>query len=268
MKIARYRGLVAAALAAAALLSALPARAVDLLVMNPGFEADPAADGAFVVIAPAPTGWQAYDPSGMLASSPGLNALGVIRPRLGHDYFPGGSTEGVNAALVFLAGPEAGEAGLQQTLVATLAPATVYTLQVDVGNIASGVSLPGSSGGAGNFFDLDGFPGYRIELLAGGTVLAADSSSAGLIPEGEFRTATLSFDAASAAPALLGQALGLRLVNLKAPGTAEVPNIEVDFDHVRLQALPAPVPEPGSGLLLAGGLACWVIALGRRRIRR
>lgn len=266
MKIPLLRGPAAAAIACAALLQAAPALALDLQVINPGFEADAAADGAFVVVAPAPSGWQPYDPTGMLAASPGLNALGVIRPRLGHDYFPGGTTEGLNAALVFLAGPEAGEAGLQQTLAATLAPATVYTLRVDVGNIASGVSLPGSSGGAGNFFDLDGFPGYRIELLAGNTVLAADSSSAGLIPEGAFRTATLSLDAAAAAPALLGQALGIRLVNLKAPGTPEVPNIEVDFDHVRLVA--TPVPEPGTGLLMLGGLACWALTGGRRRLRR
>ena len=35
--------------------------------------------------------------------------------------------------------------------------------------------------------------------------------------------------------------LGVRVVNLKFPGTPSVPNIEVDFDEVRLVAGPIPV---------------------------
>lgn len=247
------------ALLAGATLLATAARAVDLPVLNAGFEADVVTPGAFVVL--MPQGWQAFDPSGMLNQS--TNALGVIRPLPGTEYFPGGTPEGDNAALVFLAGPQAGEAGLQQTLGSTLQPLTRYTLTVQVGNIASGTSLPGSSGGPGVFFDLDGFPGYRIELLAGGQVLAADSSSTGVIPEGEFRLATLSFET-GASPALAGQALGIRLVNLKQPGTPEVPNIEVDFDAVRLQA--QPVPEPAGWALMGAGTA--LLLAWRRRRRR
>lgn len=219
---------------------------------NAGFEADVIPPGAFVAL--QPQAWLPHDPNGLLATQPGLNALGVIRPLPGLEYFPGGTTEGHNAALVFLAGAGPGEAGLQQTLASTLQPGLRYTLQVDVGNIASGTSLPGSSGGAGVYFNLAGFPGYRIDLLAGGQVLASDANSlGGLIPEGDFRTAALSFESGLAPASLLGQALGIRLVNLKLPGTPAMPNIEVDFDKVRLDA--SPVPEPRRALLGLAGLA-------------
>ncbi len=218
-------------------------------VVNPGFEADAAAAGAFVVLQPA--GWSRYDPLGVIDQA--ANAVGVIRPQPGQSYFPAGAPEGEQAALVFLGGGRAGPAGLQQTLQATLQPHTLYTLSVEVGNIASGVSTPESTGGGGVFFNLDGFPGYRIELLAGDMLLAADDNSlGGSLAEGTFATATLSFTS-GAAPAQAGLPLGIRLINLDLPGSALAPAIEVDFDHVRLDS--RAVPEPGTGLLLMAGLA-------------
>jgi hypothetical protein len=135
---------------------------------------------------------------------------------------------------------------------------------VGIGNIASGTSLPGSSGGAGVFYNLNGFPGYRIDLLAGGSVIASDNNSIGnLIPEGEFRTSTLIFDAPFNHP-LIGQNLGIRLVNLNQPGTIQAPNIEVDFDDVRLLAVA--VPEPATWMLI-GITACVAIPIVRQRKR-
>lgn len=235
------------------------AQAIDLPIVNAGFEADVVTPGAFVVL--VPQGWSLYDPSGMVNQN--ANAVGSIRPLPGTEYFPGGTPEGDHAALVFLAGPQTGEAGLQQVLSSTLQPLTRYTLQVQVGNIASGTSLPGSSSGPGVFFDLDGFPGYRIDLMAGGVLLASDSSSTGVIPEGQFRLATLNFET-GAAHALQDQPLALRLVNLKQPGTPEAPNIEVDFDAVQLSA--QPVPEPASLLLMAAGTGL-LLAWRRRQPR-
>ena len=53
-------------------------------------------------------------------------------------------------------------------------------LLVDIGNIATGIAISGQT------FFLDGLPGYRVELLAGGTVIASDNNSlAGSIAEGE-----------------------------------------------------------------------------------
>lgn len=205
---------------------------IPVAVNNFGFESDiVSSNGAFVAL--FPTNWIIYDPGGIINQS--ANAMGVIRPNFGGEYFPGGTTQGSNAALVYLAGPQTGVvAGLQQTLSATLQASNFYTLRVDVGNIASGTSLPGSSGGAGVFYNLNGFPGYRIELLAGTNVIAADNNTLnGTIPEGQFRTATVTYNSGTS-NGLDGQQLGVRLINLKTPGTGSAPNIEVDFDNVRL----------------------------------
>lgn len=217
-------------------------------IVNAGFEADSITDGAFVVL--QPQAWATYDPSGIINNV--QNAVGVIRPNIGGEYFPTGAPEGVNAALVFLGGNEMGEAGLQQTLSATLQANTRYRCSVQIGNIASGTSLPGSSGGPGIFFDLDGFPGYRIDVLAGGSVVAAENNSMGAtIPEGAWRPTRFYFDVTNSHPQL-GQPLGIRLVNLKQPGTPEIPNIEVDFDAVTLSAGAIPVSAQ-LAISLAGG---------------
>lgn len=218
-------------------LSVTIAPAQPILILNAGFESNSITPGAFVVL--NPQSWNNYDPASII--NQGVNSVGVIRPSPGTEYFPAGAPEGNNAALVFLAGGQNAEAGLQQTLTATLQPNTRYRFSAQIGNIASGTSLAGSTGGAGVYFDLDGFPGYRLDLLAGGVVVASDNNSIGAqIPEGEFRRAAFYFDTGPT-HAQLGQALGVRLVNLKTPGTPAVPNIEVDFDDVRLSAGPIPV---------------------------
>ena len=81
----------------------------------------------------------------------------------------------------------------------------------------------------GEFFPLtlSGFPGYRVDLLAGGEVIAQDENSlAGSIDDGKFGTSTVPFITGSTHPQL-GQALSIRLVNLNQvdpmfPGSAEV----------------------------------------------
>ena len=213
------------------------AAAQPVPIINAGFESNAIASGAFAVL--TPQCWNGYDPSLIINNN--ANAVGVIRPDVPQTFFPTGAPEGAHAALVFLAGTQNAVAGLQQTLAATLQPDTRYRCSVQVGNIASGTSLPGSSDGGGVFYDLDGFPGYRIDLLAGTNVIASDNNSLGAqIPEGEWREARIHFDVTNAHPQL-GLPLGIRLVNLKLPGTATVPNIEVDFDDARLSAGPIPV---------------------------
>ena len=194
-------------------------------IANPGFETQVVADG-FVVIG-APPSWSIYNPQNINGFS---DAVGVINPA-GTAHFPGGAAEGHNAAVIFMDGPASGEAGLQQTLAATLQAGRRYTLQVAVGNIASGTANFG-------YFNLAGFPGYRIDLLAGGTVIGSDSNSlAGSIPEGEFRTSQLVVTTGET-NAALGGALQIRLVNLNQPGPPMAPGIEVNFDQVRLTEEP------------------------------
>lgn len=223
----------------AALLIALPllASAQNIPIVNAGFESNAISSGAFAVL--TPLGWSRYDPGFIINNN--QNAVGVIRPDVPQLFFPAGAPEGAQAALVFLAGPQTAEAGLQQTLTTTLQANTRYRCSVQVGNIASGTSLPGSADGGNVYYDLDGFPGYRIDVLAGTNVVGTDNNSIGAtIPEGEFREARFHFDTGPA-PAQLGQQLGIRLVNLKFPGPTNAPNIEVDFDAVSLSAGPIPV---------------------------
>lgn len=60
------------------------------------------------------------------------------------------------------------EAGLEQTIGSVLQLSRRYRLTVEVGNIANDVNAP---------FLFGGFPGYRVELRAGGVVLAADANT-------------------------------------------------------------------------------------------
>jgi hypothetical protein len=220
------------------LITQTVAQSQPLPIVNAGFESNAIPSGAFAVL--VPQGWSSYDPGFIINQN--ANSVGVIRPDVPQSFFPAGAPEGVNAALVFLAGPQNAVAGLQQILTATLQANTRYRCSVQVGNIASGTSLPGSADGGNVFYNLDGFPGYRIDILAGTSVIASDNNSIGAtIPEGEFQETRFYFDATNGHPQL-GQNLGIRLVNLKTPGTTEVPNIEVDFDDVRLTAGPIPGP--------------------------
>ena len=198
---------------------------------------------------PAPAGWDAFGAVGGGAS------IGVLSPGTAISdngtNFPLGAPEGDNVALLFFDQFDGGpEFGIEQTLSATLQANTVYTLSVGVGNIASGVSSVEPFQGFG-FFDLRGFPGYRIDLLAGDTVIAQDDDT--LSPgEGVFETSVIQAVVGDTHPQL-GLNLTIRLVNLNEQDVNEsVVDLEVDFDHVRLDA--AAVPSPGSSVLVLVGI--------------
>lgn len=231
----------------AALLSASGVSSAALLgVTNPGFEDTTGSTSIYNEFSFGPfAGWNLYDPGSITDSGDGPTYfIGTLQPTVitppNHEYFPAGAPEGSRVAIAFNFNGSGGggEYGLVQTLSDTLAANTLYTLRVLVGNIASGVSVDTTP------FNLDGFPGYRIDLLAGSTVLASDNNSlAGSIPEGEFRESTVSYlSGGSVTP---GQALGIRLVNLNVVDAGfPAADWEVDFDNVRLDALSASVPEP------------------------
>jgi hypothetical protein len=264
-------------LAGAVLLLALvcAARAAPVAIDNAGFEdlylgsnlppeyGGDVPAGAFPT-GPPPAGWTAWYEGG---SATGAEFLGVLNPGTSADYgagmpcFPAGAPEGDNVALLYGAGDAGGDAwGITQELGATLAANTRYTLRVEVGNIQScaGLVAPYLS-----FFDLDGFPGYRIQLLAGGVVIAEDTGS--VAPgEGVFETATLVHTTGSD-PEQEGEPLEIRLVNEFAPDVGGVDGLEVDFDDVRLDASPAAAVPLGPAL---GGLAAALLAfVGIRRLR-
>ncbi|MFT5449028.1 MAG: hypothetical protein ACI9DC_004215 [Gammaproteobacteria bacterium] len=254
------------------------AHGVPLTVLNHSFEDVSAQSQVNEFYFGVNTDWQVYNAA---AQANADIFFGTLNPDYAgapmptdSGWFTDPTPDGSQVALLFgfgsgrgQPGPDSstvGEYGIQQTLSGVLEANTHYVLQVEVGNIAQGTA---SSGGV---FPLDGFPGYRIDLMIDDVILASDNNSL-TIDEGRFATSTLTFDVGDS-HALLGEALKIRLVNLNTNvdengDPAPVGNdIEVDFDFVRLDATEVPrvqVPEPFTAGLLALGL----IGLGLRQRR-
>ena len=165
--------------------------------------------------------------------------------------YPGEAPEGANVGYLYLVNiVGAGTVGFSQVSAHVLAPNTTYTLSVEVGD-----QLDNSG------FGLTGFPGYRIELRAGDSVLASDNNT--LAPaEGTFETSTVAFTTGGSHPQL-GMPLEIRLINiLQAAGG------EVDFDNVRLETSAVPSPVPALGPIAVVAVSLMLLGLGTSRIRR
>jgi PA14 domain len=169
-------------------------------VVNPSFESQALGDGAWIDgtlsgwtvggTFAGPQNWLDPDFAGATDRDPILSSV----------------PDGQNSA--FSRGPT-----ISQTLTTTLAANTQYLLQVNVGHRANGA-----------------FPGYRVQLWAGGVLLAEDNNSlpVGL---GQFVTSTVSYTTDST-PAQFGQPLQIRLV---APGVTDPTGFtQAVFDNVRL----------------------------------
>lgn len=196
---------------------------IPVVIENPGFEANPLGPGGLNYMI-TPDGWDRYDP--MMIIDNAYNVLGVLNPTGTGHYNSEAAPEGGNIAITFFFQEWSTgiPAGLSQTLGANLEANTQYTLSVEVGNIAS---PPVSD------FDFTGFPGYRVELLAGSTLLVVDDNT--LAPaEGEFVRSEISYTSGAADPEI-GAPLEIRLINLNDPQNG----IEVNFDDVRLDIMPA-----------------------------
>lgn len=207
-----------------------------------------------------PAGWILYDPNNVTSGGDGPTFyVGTLTPNPPTNFLLGAPDgQRVGIAFNFFGSGGLGEYGLQQSLTAVLEANSQYTLQVDIGNIASGTAV------SGDFFDLDGFPGYRVDLMAGGTVIASDLNSlANSIPEGEFRTTTLQFFADASNP-FLGQSLSIRLVNLnQVDALFPTSDLEVDFDNVRLSV--TAIPEPSAAVLVIAAAGIGLVARRRGR---
>lgn len=226
-------------------------------VINPGFEditgETPINEFTFGPL----NGWDLYDPNNITAGGEGnIYFIGTIQPS--PTNFTAGAPEGQRVALAFnrVGSGNQGEYGMQQTLAESLQANTRYELNIEIGNI-SGTTL-----------NLDGFPGYRVDLLAGGVVIAQDNNTlAGSIPEGDFASTMVEFET-GAVHGQLGQNLQIRLVNLnEIDASFPSANLEVNFDNVRLTASPATaVPEPASLAVLSCLSMAWL--LRKRGTRR
>jgi hypothetical protein len=190
------------ALTALGSLFAAPwAVAAPVPVTNPGFEANVLPDGW---TSPTIVGWTTSSGGGDGAYNPTSS-----------DY-PSGIPEGQNVAYSNGTGNQ-----IRQTLSTTLQANKAYVLTMQVGKRAN---TP--------------FAGYRVQLRAGGVVLAEDNSSQ-TPPSGGFVTSRVSFRA-PAGHAQLGQNLEIRMW---ATG------VQANFDDVKLEAFPAPDM----------GKSCWEI---------
>ncbi len=244
----RHLTLKIAALSALESLSSNVAQGQALTIINPNFDITAIGDGMFSTSSTsAPNGWSVYNAGATNAQ----RQFGILNPT-GTQLYPGGAPSVANVGVVFLSNTNGiAEAGLRQTLSSTLQLNTSYSVSVAVGNIANDPNPPHNS------FNFNGFPGYRIDLLAGSTLIGSDNNT--LLPsEGNFLTSTFAVTVGSS-HANAGQLLGIRLVNLNGPG------IEVNFDDVRVMA--TPVPEPSSMLLFCAAVG-GVLVNRRRRMHR
>ena len=177
-------------------------------IANAGFEDEVIADGA----------WGAGDAPGW--SSVGDNAGGGSwNPGLpGSDYpgYGGVAPEGSNIAYVgFNANSTGG--GIAQILTETLAFGTTYELTVEVGDSP-----------------LYDWPGYKVQLLVDGNVLAEDDNSL-TIPDNTFATSTVTYTSVDASDPNIGLPLEIRLLVVNSSATGW---LEMNFDDVRLTANP------------------------------
>ena len=244
--------------------------AAMLNVVNPGFE-DISGETVVNEFTFGPlNGWDLYDPNQPQITDGGDGPnfyIGTLTPQPDPgnpgDFinFPAGAPEGNRVAIAFnfAATGGTGEYGLMQEITtAQLQPFTEYTLQVDVGDIASGMAV------SGTFFTLDGFPGYRIDLMAGDEILVQDLNSLQpSLSDGEFLTSTISYTS-GASHIAMNQNLVIRLVNLnEIDSDFPASDLEVDFDNVRLFAVPVPLPSVFPAMVVAV-FAGW--RAGRRQL--
>ncbi|MGK0169398.1 MAG: hypothetical protein ACI9W2_001119 [Gammaproteobacteria bacterium] len=247
IKIARLAAIVL-------IVTSSPASAVLLAIQNASFEDDAPTSNEFFF--GTPQGWTLHDPNNLIQLS--NNVVGSLVTAGSTEYFAAGEATGDHVGIIFIGASEGGgEVGLGQVLSDTLAANTRYSFSVDVGNIQSGFTT------TNQFFNLDGFPGYRIELRAGNALLAQTSDGISApIAQGTFETITVEHTT-GATPLEEGQALEIRLFSLNLIDNAfPLADSEVDFDNVRLDA--SPVPLPTSVLLLGGAL----LPLLWRRLQR
>ncbi len=183
-------------------------------------------------------GWDIYDPSAIAGSA----FIGTLfHPE--DNFFSEPSPDGDRVGILYNSSNQGGgEYGFQQTLPDTVQGDTNYILEVEVGDIDSGTAT------STTFFDLEGFPGYRVELLADlvpasigeEIVLGSDNDTVSIV-EGFFETSTVNVTIPPGHPQI-GEQLAIRLVNLnQLTGIVPIPDSEVDFDNVRLTMATVPV---------------------------
>jgi len=191
----------------------------EVTIGNAGFEQPMLVDGSFET---APPSWTDgyYDVTDPCVWVVGDAEAGVYNPTADAGY-GGVAPEGDN--VMFATCATGLDRGMNQVLSAKLEADTQYDLSALVGNPFG--------------FNEDTTTGdYRIELLAGGVVLASDTGPSPA-DDTTWTTASLTYDSGQS-PAQLGEALEIRLLAVDFTD-----NKGVDFDDVKLTAV-GPAAEP------------------------
>lgn len=226
------KSVILSSLCAGVLLS--ETRAEDIFIQNSSFE-DFTTGGEFTL--ETPFAWELYNPSGLVYGGGNDFVDGALNLDIfGSPWFNEPAPDGTHVLLLYTPPfPDTiGEFGVEQTLSTTLEGNSRYVFQVDVGNIQSGTAQNGIR------YNFDGFPGYRVQLLANGTVIYEDYDE--LAPEeGEFLTSDCVFEIPSDST-FVGASITIRLTNLNLDVAGRN---EVDFDHVRLTREPIGTVTPG-----------------------
>jgi hypothetical protein len=215
---------------ACGVLAACPAAQGALIpIDNPGFE-DP-------VLADDDWSWSMDDQGWGYFGNDGYQGSWNVTTA----DFPGEAPEGENIGWAEGEGLLGGFAQVLTDPDATLKAGMIYTLTVEVGYA----------------FTTAPFGGYQVQLLAGGTphtpgtggeytgpvtggTLLAEDDNSLTIAQGTFETSIVTYTYDPAHSALLGEPLQIRLLAYAASD-------EVEFDDVRLDA----IPEPATMTMLA-----------------
>lgn len=190
--------------------------AQPITIANPGFENPVTTDGT---LGPAPSSWNLFNAATVNTLNPSAFDLTAEAP------------EGQNIGLVTSGNSEN---GFSQVLASPFWADAAYTLSVKVANTKV----------------TTGFPGYRVQLVVNGTVIAEDDNSLP-VAEDAVVTSTVNYTYNPGLHAsLVGQPLEIRLLSkgITAPE-------EVGFDDVQLTAtLANPLAQPaGPYSVFAGG---------------
>jgi len=216
-------------------ISALSAHATPITIPNASFE-NPT----------TPTGGDGAPIPGWIFNSQSGNLYGTSL--IANAFTSEGAASGNNYAWMF--NDVAGDTDTitSAASLGIIAPNTLYTLTLAVGNVGGSDSVSNHSPGNVSF-----------SLLANGIAFATDTVPNGTVPDGTFEDFSLTFQTPSFG-SIIGENLEIQLASLPTSGPGSGPA----FDNVTLDATTIAVPEPPALYMCVVALGALALCLIRR----